>query len=300
MSERVELTLAFVDRDGNRRESIRAVFTEHDADSETEHRVAWALEVELRFTSGHHRAPAYNEVAQRWLEVPERQWNFLTEFDVQNSQALWFELSNLILRAEHDLISSEVFKSLEPQGVSFEDDRAVNDLFLVHNRKSVVQDLVKVQDLVNRLLHESLGGDLVDTTVNDWERSQLTRGRVELGLRRKLDRGYITRQDFDAIKAAVSIPDTASKRALVVEYRNRMTHHVQPSVDYPNFYSYVEPRVWHEIKDETGKTIGKSRTIRAFPPMVYSFSQLHEAYAEYLDAVVAMLDELSRIALLRA
>jgi len=33
-----------------------------------------------------------------------------------------------------------------------------------------VQDLIKVQDLVNRLLHESLGGNLVDTAKDDWER----------------------------------------------------------------------------------------------------------------------------------
>jgi hypothetical protein len=29
-----------------------------------------------------------------------------------------------------------------------------------------------VQDLVNRLLHESLGGDLVDATKPDWEQTQ--------------------------------------------------------------------------------------------------------------------------------
>jgi len=38
-----------------------------------------------------------------------------------------------------------------------------------------VYELVKVQEIVNRLLHESLCGDLVDTGKPDWERNQLTR-----------------------------------------------------------------------------------------------------------------------------
>ena len=43
--------------------------------------------------------------------------------------------------------------------------------------------LIKAQDLVNRLLHESLGDDLVDTSNPDWEEVSLRRVRGITGAR---------------------------------------------------------------------------------------------------------------------
>ncbi len=93
---------------------------------------------------------------------------------------------------------------------------ALNDLYYIHDRKlglldQAVYGLIKVQDLVNRLLHESLGGDLVSATQTDWERTQLTRKNVEKGLKEKLAAGRLSQLlipmkvigDFDWFRSPV-------------------------------------------------------------------------------------------------
>lgn len=45
-----------------------------------------------------------------------------------------------------------------------------------------VYALIKVQDLVDLFLHESLGGDLVDAGTTDWGETQLKRKNVKKGL----------------------------------------------------------------------------------------------------------------------
>ena len=71
-----------------------------------------------------------------------------------------------------------------------------------------VRSLVRVQDLVNRLLHESVGGNLVDATKPNWERSQLTRENVEKRLKAKRASGDISQADYDAITEALQFPMT--------------------------------------------------------------------------------------------
>ncbi len=106
---------------------------------------------------------------------------------------------------------ARAFKELEPaQEPSVEDDEEINNLYFLHDRKMdaldrSVYEVIKVQDLVNRLLHESLGGDLVDTTDHDWERTQLTRRNVVKGLNAKHASGVLTKSDFGAIMAALDI-----------------------------------------------------------------------------------------------
>ena len=56
-------------------------------------------------------------------------------FDIQNSQALWLELANLIMGAEGDLILAVAFKALEPaQEPSFDDNAATRIMRRVRRR----------------------------------------------------------------------------------------------------------------------------------------------------------------------
>ena len=118
-----------------------------------------------------------------------------------------------------------------------------------------IQNLIRVQDLVNRLLHESLGGDLVDTSKPKWEKSQLTREKVEKQLESRRVAGTISQADFDAIAQALGIPNNAKGTETAQVYRNRLMHHIQPSVDYSMFFSSLESR-------ERQK---KSKTLRERP-----------------------------------
>ncbi len=70
-------------------------------------------------------------------------------------------------------------------------------------------------------------------------------------------------------------------------------------MDYSWLFSFLEPRAGEEIGDVQGKVIAKVRTVSARPPVQYRFQDLHAAFSEYLDALVAMLQRLSQIEILR-
>jgi len=302
---RVELKNTFIDDDRAKREEIHSVETSYNPDSSGEHRLAHILATEMKVMVGEQSAPKHNAVARGWLEFPGRPAGFEQYFDIRNSQAIWLELTNLILGAEGDLALAEAYKALEPsQEPPFEDDLAINDLHYIHERKMTllnqsVQDLIRVQDLVNRLLHESLGGDLVDASKPNWEKSRLTRANVEKQLETRRATSAISQTDFDAITQALAIPSSASKADIAQAYRNRLMHHMRPSVDYSMFFSSLESRAGEEVKDAQGKVIRRVHMLRARPPVEYAFRELAKSCSEYLDAVVAMLEKLSRIELLR-
>ena len=158
---------------------------------------------------------------------------------------------------------------------------------------------MKVQDLVNRLLHESLGGELVDTSKPEWERKQLRRRNVIKGLEAKLRKGKISRPDFEAISTALAIPENAPQAATAVSYRDRLVHHIRPSADYSIFYSPLKSRAEGEIRDPLGKVIRLQYLGGGPKPAEYAFNDLHCAFSAYLDAVVEMLDRLSHVEVLR-
>jgi hypothetical protein len=75
-----------------------------------------------------------------------------------------------------------------------------------HDRKmnllnQAVYALIKIQDRVYRLLHEGLGGDLVDTSKSDWEERNLRRTPILKGLEAKRASRALAQADFDTIMA---------------------------------------------------------------------------------------------------
>ena len=302
---RIAQTIIFTDEDGTTRSQTEHIETQYEPDHAGERRVGNILSAELRVTVGPQTAPKHNVTARQWLDFPKRAVRFSRLFDVQNSQALWFELSNLVMGVEGDLALAQAFKALEPaEEPSFDDDAALDNLYYLHDRKMTllnqsVNALIKVQDLVNRLLHESLGGDLVDTSKPVWEKTQLTRSNVKKGLEAKRAAGSISQTEFDAITEALKIPDHTPKGDIAKTYRNRLTHHVRPSVDYSMFFSGLQSRLGEEIKDAQGKVVGRRHTLYSKAPVDFLFRDLHAAFSEYLDAVVAMLQKLSEIEFLR-
>ena len=304
----IELTIIFTDDNGTACRQTQALETGGPPDPASDHRVAHILLTELKVTAGEQAAPKHNASARAWLEFPNqpvRLQRLEQHFDIRNSQAVWFELANLVMGAEGDLILAQAFKALEPPNEpQFGDDTAINDLYYVHDRKMTllnqsVQGLHKVQNLVDRLLHESLGGDLVDTSKPNWEETQLTRENVEERLKAKRARCEISQADFDAIAHALAIPKNTPKAQIVITYRNRLMHYIRPSVDYSMFFSPLESRAGEEAKDAQGKGRRTTWRILARAPVQYRFEELHSASSEYLDAIVAMLEKLSKIDILR-
>ena len=65
------------------------------------------------------------------------------------------------------------------------------------------------------------------------------------------------------------------------------------------FYSVLESRSGEELKDARGNVIGRTHKIYARHPVQYRFHDLHASFSDYLDAVMAMLQKLSEIGILR-
>lgn len=301
----VEITLTFRDESGEPRQHHLSLETPRGGTPEGEGRVAHHLFSELRVIMRDQPVPRHNAIAGKWLQFPKSKIDFSQWFDVRNSQSLWLELSNLIRGIEHDLEIARSFKELEPaEEPPFEDDVAINNLHFLHTRKMealdrAVYELIKVQDLVNRLLHESLGGDLVDTSKPNWERTQLLRSNVEKGLEAKRSSGNLSQSDFDAISAALKIPENTPHGDTAIIYRRRLMHHIHPSVDYAIFFSDLESREGEVMTDATGKITGRRHVIRTRPPVQFHFEDLRVSLAECLSAVVSMLQKLSEIEILR-
>lgn len=302
---RIDLTITFTNGTEPPRSVTHTVETGYPGNSAGESHVEHMLATELRVDVGPQSAPKHNATARAWLEFSNRPAGLEDYFDIENSQALWMELANLIMGAEGDLILAESYKALEPaEEPDFNDGAALNRLYYTHDKKmallnQAVYALIKVQDLVNRLLHESLGGDLVDTSKPDWEEDNLKRTLVLKGLDRKRAIGELSSTDFVAISSAFQLVKNTQKRDLAKSYRNRLMHHVRPSVDYSIFYAYVNSRLGTEIRDQQGKVIGRQHAVLRRPPLQYRFEELHEAFEKYLTDVVAMLQALSEIELLR-
>ena len=102
-----------------------------------------------------------------------------------------------------------------------------------------------------------------------------------------------------AISQALQIPKDTPKGETAKTYRNRLMHHISPSVDYAMFFSGVDSRTGDEVKDAVGNVIGRQHAICARPPVQYRYEELRAAFSEYLDAVVEMLQKLNELEILR-
>jgi hypothetical protein len=302
---RIVLTVTFTDENGATRQKTRNIESSYAATRADEHRLIHIVEAELRVAVGEQVQPKHNATALKWLEFPNKPSPIQDYFDVENSQAMWMELAHLVMGAEADLILAQAFKALEPpQEPQFEDEAAINDLYYVHDRKmnllnQAVYALIKIQDMIYRLLHESLGGDLVDTSKPDWEERSLRRTPILIGLEAKRVSSALGQADFDTIMRALDSPRSAPKADIARAYRDRLTHHIRPSVDYAMFFSDLQSREGEELKNVQGQVIGRAHHVLARPKVQYKFAELHAAFAAYLDAVVLMLGDLSQLAILR-
>ena len=302
---RITLTVAFTDESGVTRHETKSIESSYAATLADEHRLVHIVEAELKVAVGEQAQPKHNATALKWLEFPNKPSSIQDYFDIQNSQAMWMELAHLVMGAEADLILAESFKALEPaQKPSFEDEAGINDLYYVHDRKmnllnQAVYALIKVQDMIYRLLHESLGADLVDTSKPDWEEAQLRRTPILKGLEAKRAGGQLAQADFGTIMKALDAPKYAAKADIARTYRNRLTHHIRPSLDYAMFFSDMQSREGEELKNAQGQVVGRVHHVLARPKVQYTFAELHAAFLAYLDAVVSMLGDLSQLAILR-
>jgi hypothetical protein len=97
---RIELIINFTDENKTTRSESISLETPYSPNAAGEHRLAHNLSAELSVAVRDADQPKHNETARKWLDFPKRTFGFERYWDVQNSQALWLELSNHALETE--------------------------------------------------------------------------------------------------------------------------------------------------------------------------------------------------------
>jgi len=219
--------------------------------------------------------------------------------DIFNVPALWLEINNTFLGLRYMLSQAKAYKDLEPPNTSPLNDQLCVYLHFekMYRFDLAVFELIKIQDLVVRLLQESFSGRLisVDYDEDGWERD-LTLSDAKKGLNAMVKSGDLTDQDRQAILDALAKPSNSPYRKTVVTYRNALAHGIRPSVDYPELYTVTENRAGQVIKDASGKEIGRSYAIRAGKSKPdFLFNDLFTAISAYMGDQADMLRALKRI-----
>jgi uncharacterized protein YozE (UPF0346 family) len=219
--------------------------------------------------------------------------------DIFNVPALWLEISNTFTNLRYVLAQAKAYKDLEPPNSMPSSNRLCAYLHFekMYRLNLAVFELVKIQDLVVRLLHESFSGKLisVDYDNEDWEK-KLTLKDAKTGLKALAENGQLTDQEYQAILDALEHPSKSPHQEMVVRYRNRLTHRIRPSVDYPELYTDLQDRAGQMIKDASGKQTGRVWSIRGRSTKPdFLFSDLYTALAHYMSHVADMLKALKRI-----
>jgi hypothetical protein len=155
--------------------------------------------------------------------------------DMFNVPAIWLEISNTFADIRFVLARAKAYKALEPPQTKPSTSPLCAYLHFEKTYKLnlAVFQLVKVQDLVVRLLQEAFSGKLiaVDYESEDWERDLLL-ADARAGLKTLANNGELTVADHQSIITALNYPSGSVHNKTVVDYRNRLAHGIRPSVDY--------------------------------------------------------------------
>ena len=214
-----------------------------------------------------------------------------------NSDGVWLELHNSYLQALNSLARAKSYRDVEPN-----DTPDVKKGYYCHFEKMTALNygtliMVKIQDLVVRLLFETFGTNLitVDQTDPEWPK-ELSMSKAKTGLARLHASGQLELAEKDAILAALETPNQASGKDLVIKYRNAVAHRVTPSVDYPEFSQVLQPQAGTPLLDSNGNQVSVSYAIgpiAAYPD--FTFDELYAAIVEYLGYVSSMLKQLKAL-----
>jgi hypothetical protein len=219
--------------------------------------------------------------------------------DLVNVPGLWLEISNTFIDLRHVLAQAKAYKELEPPNSNPVSDSVCAHLHFekIYRLNLAAFQLVKIQDLVVRLLQEGFSGRLISVDYDEegWEKD-LTLTVAKKGLKSFLDRGELSDPDYSAIMQALELPLKSPHQKTVVRYRNRIAHGIRPSVDYPELFTDVQDRAGEIIKDASGRERGRHYRIRGGGrPPDFLFGDLYAAMSDYMGRVAEMLKQLKQI-----
>jgi hypothetical protein len=277
------------------------VTDDHKTSEKSKQNLALELISELRksvsFFDEMQLLPSLGDLVQpRGSKRPPDPMGFL---DMVNVPSLWLEISNTFINLRFVLAQAKAYKNLEPHSYSPVSDSLCAHLHFekIYKLNLAVFELVKIQDLVVRLLQEGFGGRLI--TVNydkeGWEKGLRLSDAID-GLEQFVNRGELSNSDSDAIKNALELPLRSPHRKIIVNYRNRVAHGIRPSVDYPELYTEVHSRAGELIKDAKGTVVGRRYGLGNYKSAPdFQFDELYAAVTEYMSRISEMLKALREI-----
>jgi hypothetical protein len=298
----INMRLDFLSTSGEPLSFTDCVTRDPDSSAEGKENLAREMFAELRKAIsfvGHMEALPSTDDLTHSISFTKRPSDPMAFIDLFNVPALWLEIGNTFTDLRYVLAQAKAYKELEPPDTTPLSDSLCAYLHFekMYRLNLAVFQLVKMQDLVLRLLQETFSGKLisVDYDDDDWERDLRLRD-IKTGLKTLADNGKLSDLDYQAILAALACPAKSSHRQTVVRYRNRLAHGIRPSVDYPELYTNIEDRRGEVIRDASGIEKGRTYGIRggSIEPE-FLFGELYTALADYMGRVAEMLKGLKLV-----
>lgn len=170
-------------------------------------------------------------------------------YDSKNTFIAWMEIQNILLSAREHLAQSRAYKALEPtySGKSGPENHQV---YIVHLRKmdefnQAVMDIKKLEDMVLRLIFESLSASLEGVRSTDGQ-PYLKLDRVCSVLKKRDSNAKLKSMSDAEYGELTSIVDAMTTKEGPMEvfrrYRNALVHREPESVDYPEQFPAFEAR----------------------------------------------------------
>jgi hypothetical protein len=305
MKTEIKMQLEFVTESGESRLFNESVTDSHSSKTDNQEALAQEFFAELRKAATFHEFKnTLPSLGRSLLESPPSQpitpTAAMAFIDIINHPSAWLEISNTFADLRFLLAQARAYKDLEPPNSNPVSDPLCAYLHYqkMYMLNLAVFQLVKIQDLVVRLLHESFSGELipVDYTDDEWEK-KLTMKEARRSLNNLLQQGKVSSQEHKDIVDALDMPQNSSHHDTVINYRNRMTHRIRPAVDYPELFTDFQSRAGTPIVDtSTGKPKAIKYTIfgkKSKPDFL--FDELYTALADYMSHVANMLKALKKI-----
>jgi hypothetical protein len=288
----------------DRNESLKfedSVHHDHDASASGKENLAREMFAELRkavrLADYHKFLPETDDLMES--RAAGRRADPMAFLDIMNIPAMWQEINNTFLDLRYLLGQAKAYKDLEPRDSTPISDSLCAYLHFekIHNLNLAMFLIVKIQDLVVRLLHEGSSGKLIDVDYDEegWEKD-LWFHDAKRGLKRLLDSGQLDRQEHDGVMDALGFPTKSTAKGTIVKYRNRLAHGILASVDYPEIFTHVQDRAGEAMRDASGKVRVRRYSItsgRSKPE--FTFGELYTAMVEYMSRIADMLNALRRM-----
>jgi hypothetical protein len=243
-----KLTITVTNDSGDALGRYEIVGFDSPTDAEERQRTIYLLN-QIRIAAEVHRY--YADFAEP-ATLYQRSISFGLDFDdptkgmrSENVNALWLEIENFLRGARLNFSESRVVKQIEME-YSGDTPEKTNTRYDLHFDKMerfylAVFELARIEDLTVRLLFEYFGDDfiVVDRTKKNWEKA-LTWDAMKDALNTRSNAEKKPHPIVEAVNDEHYIDlmrlirgYRSPKVLALTEFRDRRTHRVTPSVDYP-------------------------------------------------------------------